>query len=122
MKYSEMLKKSKEKGASVDLTPSYFEFKKEGTNIVGRLLGFSPVKSGLSEGFYNQYLMDTDGGLMKFHLGGAADKEIVAQLKIGEVYFIEYLGKAKISGARSVNKFRVMQIDPSLSEAKDVPF
>ena len=122
MKYSEMLKKSKDKGAMVDLTPVYFEFKKEGTTVIGRLLGFSPVKSSLSEGFYNQYLMETDTGLIKFHLGGATDKEIVAQLKIGEVYFIEHQGKMKITGGRSVNKFKVSQIDPSLSDAKDVPF
>jgi len=122
MKYSEMLKKSKEKGAMVDLTPSYFEFKKEGTSVIGRLRGFSPVQSSLSEGSYNQYLMETDIGLIKFHLGGATDKEIAAQLKMGEVYYIEYEGKVKISKGRAVNKFKVLQIDPSLTDAKDVPF
>ena len=122
MKYSEMLKKSKEKGALVDLTPMYFEFKKEGTSIIGRMKGFGPVQSSLSDGFYNQYLMETDTGLVKFHLGGAADKEIAPQLRMGEVYFIEYEGKVKISKGRSVNKFKVLEIDPSLSDAKDVPF
>jgi hypothetical protein len=126
MKYIEMKKMAEKAKAVVDLTPAFLEFKKSGDGVIGRLKNVSQVQSGLSEGQYNQYLFETDDGLVKCALGAATDKEAGAMMKIGRVYSIEYKGKEKISGGRSVNKFKIAEIDESLlpkGQGKDdVPF
>ena len=101
------------------MTPIYFEFKDKGSKIVGKLKGVAAVQSSLSAGTYNQYLMEADAGLTKFHLGAAVDKEVAPMMRVDQIYYIEYLGKVKISGGRSVNKFKVLEIDPALFDAED---
>ena len=113
MKYSEMRKAAEKSGAFTDLTPSFFEFKQKGDGFCGRLKHTAPVTSGLNQGTYNQYLFETDSGLVKCAFGNATDKEVESLLKLGNIYIIEYLGKAKISGGRSVNKFKINEIDES---------
>jgi hypothetical protein len=126
MKYADMKKLAEKAKAIVDLTPAFLEFKKAGDGVTGRLKNVSQVQSGLSEGQYNQYLFETDDGLVKCAMGAATDKEAGAMMKIGRVYVVEYKGKEKISGGRSVNKFKIIEIDegllPKAMGDKDVPF
>ena len=111
MKYSDMKKVAQEKGSVANLTPQFFVFDKAGAGFCGRLKGFSSVSSGLSQGTYNQYLFEVDTGLLKCAFGAATDKEVAPLLHIGNVYIVEYKGKEKISGGRSVNKFSIEEID-----------
>ncbi len=119
MKYSEMAEKAKEKGASRDLTPVFLTFKDKGDHVTGKFLSMSPVDSSLSDGTYNQYIFETDDGLVKFHIGAATDKEVAPSLVVGRIYHIEYQGKERIQGGRSVNKFKVLELDPVLLDMPD---
>ena len=116
MNFRELMKRANEKGVGRDLTPLFMEFKKDGDNIVGKFVAVSSVQSGISDGTYNQYLFETDEGLIKFHLGAATDKEVLPNMVVGKIYSIAYRGKERIQGGRSVNKWKVVEIDPSLIE------
>lgn len=124
MKYSEMKTAATKKKAMADLSPQFFKFEKKGDGFCGRLKGVSPVISGLSTGTYNQYLFEVDSGLLKCALGAATDKEVAPLMKVNNIYSVEYLGKVTISGGRSVNKFKVWEIDEAALgvKADDVPF
>lgn len=110
MNYDAMAKEAQKQGAMDQLTPTYREFKKAGECFVGRLKAVSSVESGLSEATYNQYLFDTDDGLIKCAFGGATDKEAGQLMSVGKVYRIEFGGKETITGGRQVNKFRIERI------------
>lgn len=118
MSYKAMANEAIKQGAVEQLTPVYREFKKAGDGFVGRLKGISPVESGLSEGTYNQYLFDTDEGLIKCAFGGATDKEAGLLMEVGRVYMIEYQGTVKITGGRQVNKFQITRL---LEEVVTIP-
>jgi len=126
MKLSEMKTIAEKAGAITDLTPTFFEFAEKGDGFVGRLKHVSTVQSGLSEGTYNQYLFETDEGLIKCAFGAATDKEVAPMMRASGVYIVEYLGKVKITGGRSVNKFKVQEIDesavPKSKGEGDIPF
>ncbi len=124
MKYSEMKKEAEKKKALNDLSPQFFVFEKKGDGFTGRLKGLSSVQSGLSTGTYNHYLFEVDAGLIKCAFGAATDKELAPMMKISNIYSVEYMGKVKISGGRSVNKFKVFEIDEAALGIKpdDVPF
>lgn len=126
MRYADMKKAAEKAGALKDLTPTFFQFKKKGDGFVGKFVSSSPVESGLSKGSYLQYLFETDSGLLKCALGAATDKELSAVLAQGHIYSVEFLSQEKISGGRSVNKFKIMEIDltllPKSEDEKDIPF
>lgn len=125
MSYAEQWKEAEKNQQVVDVSPTWVAWEKKGQSILGRLKGSSDVSSTLSEGTYKQYLMDTDKGLIKFSMGGAADRELSTVLVMGNVYKVTFLGKIKISGGRQVNQFNVMAAQPSddLSITdSDVPF
>jgi len=110
MSYKSMANEAIKQGAVEQLTPAYVEFKKVGDGFVGRLKGISEVESGLSGGMYNQYLFDTDDGLIKCAFGGATDKEAGLLMETDRVYTVEYKGTVKITGGRQVNKFQITRI------------
>ena len=110
MKYADMAAEATKQGALEELTPTYVEFSKKGDGVVGRLKAVSSVESGLSEGTYNQYLFDTDEGLIKCAFGRATDKEAGQLMTIGGVYQVDFQGKVTITGGRQVNKFQIDRI------------
>lgn len=125
MTYLENWKEAEKNKAVVDVSPTWVEFDKKGKSVLGRLKGSHDVASTLSEGTYKQYLMDTDEGLIKFSMGGAADRELSSVLVMGNVYKITFEGQVKISGGRKVNQFRVLAAQPADDlqvAASDVPF
>jgi len=126
MKFAEMKDQAEKTGALNNLTPAFFVFSAPGAGFCGRLKHIAEVSSGLSEGVYKQYLFETDDGLIKCAFGSSTDKEVEALLKISNVYIVEFQGKAKITGGRSVNKFKIQEIDESGlipdADKKDVPF
>lgn len=110
MNFREMHEQAQKASTTRNLTPEYYEFEGAGCSIVGRLKGKAAVASSLSDGTYNQYLMETDEGLFKFHLGKATDTEAGVLMEVGQIYYIEFKGKEQIARGRTVNKFHVEQI------------
>ncbi len=113
MGYKEIAAEAKAKKVSVDLTPTFFQFKDEGDSIVGRYLSASPVQGKKNAGTYLQYVFDTDDGAVEFHCGGQFDTRVGARMTPGKIYSITFLGKRDLEGGHRVNDFEAVEIpDP----------
>jgi len=124
--YVEKYKEAKAKGETKTVTPDYVEFKKKGDCVIGLLKGIAVVESSKTGKAYNQYLVMTDRGLVKFALGNATDNELRDIVKRGKVYAFTFQGKEDLGGGRSVNKFLIELLDiddeePPMDE-DDIPF
>ena len=108
--YAALLKEAKESKRAVLLTPEYFEFKVPGMSLVGKYKGRSPVGGTEGKKQYYQYLLDTDYGLKKFHLGNITDSEAGAVMEEGCIYYIQFQGQENIPGGKRVNKFTIERI------------
>lgn len=108
--YNELYKNSKQNKTAKSLTPNYVKWDKEGQMIVGAFISYSPVQSRLGDKEYNQYIFETDEGLVKFALGRSADNEVTPVLARGLVYAITFQGKESIAGGRSVNRFDIEEV------------
>ncbi len=108
--YVELMKQAQKDGNIKELTALYKKWEKKGDKIVGAYIDKVSVTSSLNNQQYNQYLFQTDEGVIKFHLGKSGDSEIGAQFSEGCIYCIEFLGKEQISGGRSVNKYKCFEI------------
>lgn len=95
------------------LTPTFLKWEKEGQRVIGAFVSSNPVKGKLGLDPYNQYIFETDEGMVKFSMGRNADGEVGGSLARGGVYAITYLGKDRIEGGRSVNRFTVEEIGAS---------
>lgn len=114
--YVKTYQEAKEKGEIKLITPEYVEFKKKGDCVVGMLRGITVVESPRTGKSYNQYLVDTDKGLVKFALGNATDNEIRDVVKRGRVYAFTFLSKEDLGHGRSVNKFTIEEIEGFIEE------
>jgi hypothetical protein len=124
--YSKEYEEAVKAGETKTISPEYLEFKKAGDIIVGLLKGKSVVESSRGQGSYNQYMVDTDKGMVKFALGQATDREIEPVLRPGRTYAFIFEGKEKLTGGRSVNKFKVVAFGvtegpPNVGD-DDIPF
>jgi len=124
--YQKQYDEAKKAGEVKTITPEYVEFKKAGDTIVGLLKGKTVVEGQKDGSTYNQYVVMTDKGLVKFALGRATDREIEPMLKNGHVYAFTFEEKVKLSGNRTVNKFKVVEFGtpegpPEIGD-EDIPF
>ena len=110
MKYKDMFDEAKENAKTKQLTAEYFEFDEKGRGFIGCLMGIQAVTSKLGGDPYNQYLWDTDQGLIKCAFGRATDGEAGALMKIGGVYSVTFLGSEPLTGGRKVNRFDIWSI------------
>jgi len=110
MSYRELCESRMKAGQSVNITPIFVNLTDDEPVICGRFLSSCTVNSSVSDGTYNQYLFESDAGLVKFHLGSACDHEAGAVMSIGKIYHIEFLGKEKLDNTRSVNKYHIEEI------------
>jgi len=108
--YKEMYEQSKKGKTLKPLTARYLKWVKKGDVILGRHVCTSPVTSSVGGGEYNQYLFETDEGLIKFSLGRSADAEIGAVMTKNMVYRIEFLGQEPLAAGKKVNKFDCQEI------------
>jgi len=108
--YKELYESSRKAKTVKSVTPEYFKWKKEGDQIIGAYVSYSPVQSRLGDKEYNQYIFETDKGLVKFALGRSADNEVTPILVRGVVYAITFQGKESIAGGRSVNRFEIEEV------------
>ena len=109
--YKETYEQAIENKRLKTITPKYVEFKKKGDQVVGKFIGKAGVKSSMDDSEYNQYIFDTDEGMVKFAMGGATDKEVSQSLIPDRVYVVTFNGQEKLSGKRTVNKFIVEEIE-----------
>ena len=107
--YQKQYDDAKKAGEVKSITPTYMEFKKAGDTIVGLLKGKTLVEGQKDGSTYSQYVVMTDKGLVKFALGRATDREIEPMLRNGHVYAFTFEEKVKLSGNRTVNKFKVVE-------------
>lgn len=114
--YKQIYEKAKKGKVLKNLTPQFHDWKSDSNLLIGAYVSQAEVTGSLGDKPYNQYIFETDSGLVKFSLGGAADNEVAAQFAEGMIYSIEYLGKEEIRGGRQVNKFNINAI-----EAFDIP-
>ncbi len=103
--YAKMYADAQKDKSVKKLTPKYMKWEKAGQKVIGAFVSKSVIGSRLNDKEYNQYLFDTDEGLVKFALGGVADAEMSAILVPGVVFCITYLGKTDLEGGKRVNKF-----------------
>lgn len=117
--YKELLTEAEKTKTIQPITADYIKWEKEGQSILGRFIASAPVNSSMSEGTYNQYLFETDDGLVKFALGQSHDNEIGKVMKRGSVYHIVYEGKEDLPGGRKFKKFTCSHV-PFASDDLDV--
>ncbi|MBD3425706.1 MAG: hypothetical protein GF409_00585 [Candidatus Omnitrophica bacterium] len=108
--FRDLAAKAEKAKTAARLTPVFKQFEKAGDEIIGAYISHAAVGSEGEGKPYNQYLFETDEGLVKFHMGSAADTEYAAQFQKGNVYLVRFQGKEAIKGGRTVNKFDVFQV------------
>jgi len=114
MKYKEAYDKAKKEESLHQISSTYWEWGKKGEAIIGEFIHVNQVPGRQPNTMYNQYLFQTDGGLVKFSMGGVTDNEAGIMMRIGEVYRVEFRGQEEIKGGQRVNRFmieRLMQPD-----------
>lgn len=108
------------------LTAKFVEWKDVDQQIVGKLLAKNIVKGSVGGVPYNQYLFDTDEGLVKCALGSATDAEAGQLMQIGGIYSITFGGQEKLKGGHKINRFEVLELgevsEGSVDGGSDVPF
>ncbi|MBA7471383.1 hypothetical protein ES707_06689 [subsurface metagenome] len=119
--YKSMYNCAKKDGTAKQRTAKYKEWDQKGQVIVGKYISANPVQSKMSDGSYNQYLFETDEGLIKFALGKSTDQEVSEILVKFNVYAIEFLGQEDLTGGRRVNKFNVLELAPSGEPGAEQP-
>ena len=112
-KYEEMARSADKEGKAQAVTVSFVKLDVVGQTIIGQLLGLQRINSKESEGFYYQYLIDTDKGLFKTSFGAAYDREMAPVLHVGNVYRWTYNGKKDISNGHRVNNITTDLLDQS---------
>lgn len=126
MGYAEQYKEAVKSKTGRKLTAKYIEWKEKGQQVIGRLLSKNEVVSSLGTGTYNQYMFESDDGLVKVALGKAADGEAGALMVVGGVYSIVFQGQEKLTGGRKINRFDVLELEASVGSAVggagDIPF
>lgn len=116
--YEELLKQAEENKTAKQISSQYKTFDKKGDRVIGRFMLKYSVKSSQGEGEYNQYLFDTDEGMIKFHLGRSGDTDVGEIMEKGRVYVVEYLGQEDIGHGRRVNKYDVFEIPETGSQGQ----
>lgn len=121
--YKQLYADSRKAKTAKSVTPTYFKWKKEGDQIIGAYISHAPVQSRLGDKEYNQYIFETDDGMVKFALGRSADNEVTPILAAGVVYAITFQGKESIAGGRSVNRFEIEEVGiaDQVDETEDDP-
>lgn len=107
MNYKELMKDARKAKAVDQLTHTITQWTEEGQQIIGRVIDIQPFTGGKFEGSCNQYLIETDDGIISTLLGGATDKQIVDNDISGKVVCITFNGKKILEDNRQINLFTV---------------
>jgi hypothetical protein len=83
-----------------------YEWPATGGILIGILEGIEEVQSSEGEGTYKRYTMSTDNGRKNFSIGIKYDK-LITDDDLGKLFKIEFLGKSRGKGTKSVNNFKI---------------
>ena len=108
--YKEQADKARKKGGGKRLTLEIHSWKEPGDTLVGKVKEVKPFTGGKFDTNVNQYILETDEGLISTVLGAATDKSFGDESVVGKTLFIEYRGKINLDDGRSVNKFVIDDI------------
>lgn len=115
--YADLKKSAQKSGTIQSQTPVWFEFKKKGDSVLGRLLSKRQLDGVVFDGTFIKYGMDTDTGPVEFKLGAASDKDIGAFLVEGAIYEITMLPDEDIGKASPRHSYEVILIPESRDPA-----
>ena len=115
--YAEMAKKAMKEKSAILLKPIWFEFKKKGDSIIGRLIAKVEVEGTSFPGTFIKYQLETDGGPAEFKIGQASDKDTGAFMEVGQIYSVTYSGDEETGKGSPRHCYDVFHI-PS----DDLPF
>jgi len=108
--YKELYEKAKKKKALRKITPELYKFEKEGDVLIGAYVSQARVGVSAESLGYNQYIFETDDGMVKFGPGRGFDADAADVLTQGVIYAVTYLGQVKTSSKRTVNKYDIVEI------------
>jgi hypothetical protein len=83
-----------------------FEWPPTGGTLIGILEGIEEVQSSEGDGTYKRFTMSTDNGRKNFSIGIKYDK-LISEEDLGKLFKIEFLGKTRGKGTKSVNNFKI---------------
>jgi len=106
--YSKIYQDAKKAKKIKAIGTKYYQWEAEGDQLIGAYLSHNKLPSR-NGGTYNQYLFDTDDGMVKFALGAAVDSEADEYFTRGVVYAITYKGKSR--SIASGNEFKDFLIE-----------
>ena len=109
MNYCDMYKKASKEKRTRPMVPTFKKFREKGEMIVGRYVGKGEVE-GTRGKAYQQYIFDTDDGMVKFSLGAFGDNEIGQQFVENHVYALTFTGTEETPGGNRVNKFESVEL------------
>lgn len=110
MSYKEAYDKAKKEESLQQITATYKEWNKKGEAVIGEYIHVNQVPGRQANTHYNQYLFQTDDGLIKFSMGGVTDNEAGVMMRMGEVYRVEFQGQEEIRGGQRVNRFLIERL------------
>lgn len=124
--YEEMAKEARDSGQVRNLSPIWRDWKKAGDTVIGVFKSRATVISQTNQKPFETYTFDTDGGLVRFLLGGVTDRDVGVLLMPDHLYQVTFEGQEKLQGGRKMNKFIVEEIitaDESIGEpTEELPF
>lgn len=110
MSYLEKYQSAVDRGTLEPLTTDIKSWKEPGEQIVGVINAVKPFEGGKFENTCNQYILDTDSGLVSTVLGSSVDKQLEGKILINKCVVITYNGKVELDGGKQCNKFDIKVI------------
>jgi len=99
--------KAEEKGKVDQITTAIYKFLEEGQECIGIVKDIRPFTEGSFDTEVNQYILETDEGLVSMVLGSATDKKLAGQKISGKLVCIVFKGKTHLEDGRSVNDYTI---------------
>ncbi len=108
--YKEAAAKAQKEGTAKKVDIQVHKWEKEGDTLIGRIKAVNEKESDTFDGTYNQYLIETDEGMVATIFGAAVDMLFSTESPVGKVYMFTWQGKRALDKGRTMNVFTVMEI------------
>jgi len=107
MDYKSLYKDAIEADKVIRTTHTIHQWVEEGQTIIGRVIDISEFTGGKFDQPCNQYMIDTDDGIISTLMGASTDKQLAVHDILGNVVCITYKGKKLLDDNRQINLFEV---------------
>lgn len=109
--FMDQYQKAKEDGKLLRKTFRIHTWSTETAHLIGRVKSINEFTGGKFEAVVNNYILETDDGLVSCILGSATDAQLAGTDLIGKVVHIEFCDKKDLEDGRKVNLFNVDILD-----------